>query len=301
MEMGSMAHRRSSDETTDEDRQIEELLCEAPGYEYKPIQPPDGFLPLDFRPTMLKTSVALSVAVLYTAMIAVIIALLYCGDDKRSFHVRNIHVYLCARYVPSVIGTITLILVRSTLQDFRRLLPYLQMADQKNGSTGSAKAIESIAAFYFPTFGIYTYMAFVIAVLTQSAFYMASLKVGLLEIVSTGQSWVVIAHAITAYLLIAYYIFHVLVLLAMIFWLWNRQTGLRSGWDPTSLADIIAIFRHFNVDMPSTYVSSKDRDRASSLDRYGGFRLGYWERTCGESHTTVDIVYGVRGLSNKQQ
>lgn len=105
-------------------------------------------------------------------------------------------------------------------------------------------------------------------------------KLALLQVVQRGsdKGWSVVVHRHIVYVLTAYYILHILFLLGTTKWLWSRSTGLRAGWDPTSLADIIALFQPFRND---DLLNTKDT-------RY---RLGYWRRIEG-SRTTV--VYGIR-------
>lgn len=73
-------------------------------------------------------------------------------------------------------------------------------------------------------------------------------------------------------------------------WLWSRETGIRGDWDPTNLADTIALFSHCNFGVSDIKPSTTRRSAGRLLDNYN-FRLGYWEVT---RRNTTSVVYGIR-------
>jgi hypothetical protein len=219
-----------------------------PDNDYTPIDCPEGFTKLDFRPVILKRGVTIGLAMLYSGIIAGIVVMTYYGNNSANYAVINPNIYFGARFGPSIIGTVTTVLVRSFLQEICRMLPYINMADPKPGSRGQSWAHRSVAALYFPTLGTNTREGLTLVLLQAVTTPLMALKLGLVEVLESTQGWTVIIHPVISKILIAYYIIQILALVFVTVWLWNRDTGLRSDWDPTSLADIIALFQHFNVD-----------------------------------------------------
>jgi hypothetical protein len=272
---------------------------------YTPIDCPEGFAKLDFRPVILKSGVTIGLAMLYSVIIAGIVAVTYCGNDSANYAVINPNIYFGARFGPSIIGTVTTVLVRSFLQEFCRMLPYINMADPRPGSRGQSWAHRSVAALYFPTLGINTREGKTLLLLQTVTTPLMALKLGLVEVLESTDGWTVIIHPVISNILILYYIIQILALCVVTVWLWNRDTGLRSDWDPTSLADIIALFQHFNV-VPSFFAAPAGVPAHLLPLREFQFRLGYWEHTPvrrnrlreGLSRPQKKVVYGIRALPN---
>lgn len=267
---------------------------------------PNGFVPLDYRPVMLKASVTISVAVFYMLMILCIELLVYCSDQKNTYTILDLNVYMAARFGPSIIGTITTTLVRSFLLKLCRMLPYIRMADHRKGGrswNNGVLAPKSIAALYFPTFGGNTNTAWAITMLQVMTTPLIAAKLALLEVIATPDGWAVVVHRSVSHSLVAYYGVQVLVLGYVTWWLWKRQTGLRSDWDPTSIADIITLFQHFNVE-PAAFIVPADRvSRLWPLPEWR-FRLGYWKVSYFRDpdcriFLEVRYAYGIRGIPVK--
>jgi hypothetical protein len=266
--------------------------------EYRMIPVPEGFLALDYRPAILTGRVTLALAALYSAIIAGICALTYKSDQTNKYTIVNPNIYMAARFGPALVGTVTTVLVRTFLSELCRMLPYISMAD---GSTkyGNAKAVESIAAMYYPNLGSLTVTSQIIITLQLITTPLMAVKLALLEVVVTSDGWSLIVHPSVALSLIAYYAIQILVLLVVTAWLWTKTTGLRSDWDPVSLADVIALFQNFNVEQEFFQTPADATARLWPLHQWK-FRLGYWEvKTCDEATDDISsrpaIVYGIRG------
>lgn len=265
---------------------------------YKPISVPKGFLALDYRPAILQRSVAFALALLYLAIIAGLCVLTKNSDQISKSTIINPNIYMAARFGPALIGTGTTILVRVYLSELCRMLPYIGMADGPR-TFGSARAAGSVAALYFPTLSTLTLFSWIIIGLQAITTPMMAVKISLLEVIVTSNGWGVIAHTDIARSLIAYYAIQILVLLVVIMWLWSRTMGLRSDWDPVSIADVIALFQHFNVEREFFETPADANARLCPLHDWR-FRLGYWEMTTFEdaadkTSSQTCIVYGIRG------
>jgi len=74
---------------------------------YDPIDTPEGFTPLDYLPTILKPVSTISMAVIYLGVICGILALMLLGDVNASYQVSNVNIYFAARWVPSLLGSLS--------------------------------------------------------------------------------------------------------------------------------------------------------------------------------------------------
>ncbi|KAM0706196.1 hypothetical protein Q7P35_006745 [Cladosporium inversicolor] len=190
------------------------------------------------------------------------------------------------------------------LSELCRMLPFIGMADTPT-KAGNAKAAGSVAALYFPTQCTLTVMSWVIISLQFVTTPLMAVKIDLLEVIVTPDGWSVIAHPNIAQSLVAYYAIQIFVLLVVTIWLWTRTTGLRSDWDPVSIADVIALFQHFNVEKEFFETPADAGARLWPLDEWR-FRLGYWEMTTFDDATDKtsyrrEIVRGIRRKINSAQ
>jgi len=273
--------------------------------QYKPIRVPKGFLALDYRPAILQRGVAFALASLYSAIIAGLCVLTKNSDQISKATIINPNIYMAARFGPALIGTVTTILVRVYLSELCRMAPYIGMADGPK-TFGSVKAAGSVAALYFPTLGTLTVFSWIIIGLQFITTPLMAVKIALLEVIVTPGGWSVIAHPDIARSLIAYYAIQILFLLLVTMCLWSRTMGLRSDWDPVSIADVIALFQHFNVEREFFETPADAKARLWPLHEWR-FRLGYWDMTTFDddaadktsSHTA--IVYGIRGTLTSHQ
>ena len=116
---------------------------------------------------------------------------------------------------------------------------------------------------------------------------------------ATATGWTVTVSPAATKSLIVIYIGNSCLLLALLLFLWNRTTGLK--WDPTTIADQLALFYKSNVlsDFaeleleglhPIKVVQAiKDISVAPNVKLKGNsFRLGYWEHGA-----TKKLLYGI--------
>ncbi|TKA83856.1 hypothetical protein B0A55_00161 [Friedmanniomyces simplex] len=255
--------------------------------QYEAIAPPPGYRKLTYFPLMLSPKVTLFLAALYFVLMGGAIVLYLLANERTAYPVQNVNLYLAARYGPAVIAIITSSLFKSTIQELRRMLPYINMADRRRGRAIGPGSY-SVGALYWPLlYGPNTPGTWIIRFFMPFTTALIASKTLLINVVEQNNTWLVVIHRGVAVLLAAYYALSGGLTLLLTCWLWGRETGLREDWDPRSLADIIALFYWSNLD--ASFVSGSPRDR--HYLRGTRFRLGYWKRGRDE------IVYGIRVIS----
>ena len=115
-------------------------------------------------------------------------------------------------------------------------------------------------------------------VLTNGLFLslVTAFKAGFLSSRQTSNGWIVTVHPIYSVLLIGLYFMNEIMLLWIYFFLRNKSTGLK--WDPTTLADLLALFHGSNV-LPDFARLEKSANRfAHRLLWNQEYRIGYWQK-----------------------
>ncbi|KAK8053362.1 hypothetical protein PG996_012663 [Apiospora saccharicola] len=269
-----------------------------PGARFEPIPPPPGYPALDFRPRMLKRGVLCIMGIIHACVVALLVVLLMRSGDDRAFISHNVNWYMTARYGPSVLGTLTTALVRTTVRDLQRMYPYIKMADDGSGGRSGGRASRTIS---FPFWPGPVFMGDWFSsglIFTSFASLQVAFKANLVQIRDLQPGWIVKFDPTITYILLVMYGIQVIFFFSITKWLWSRETGIRSGWDPTNLADTIALFSHFNVPVAAITPSLTRSKAARFLDNHS-FRLGYWEVT--RPNTKSVFVYGIRSVDPHRQ
>jgi Protein of unknown function (DUF3433) len=206
---------------------------------------------------------------------------------------------MIARYFPSVLGTITVLLFRQTIREFIRMTPYVNMADQKRRKGRGAIHSRSVSGAFFPWQDITTTRGLipVLSLLCQfMATFIVSLKVALFATVQQKGTWTLTIRAYPAIILCGGYIIMAAYTCFIAFHFRGKSTGLR--WDPISIADFVALFANCNA--VRYFELLELRHERSARDLVSGqqdFRLGYWEKCTQDptnpTKTTTEIVYGI--------
>ncbi|KAK8071211.1 phosphoribosylaminoimidazole-succinocarboxamide synthase [Apiospora hydei] len=266
------------------------------GATYVPIDAPQHFPALNYRPAILKSSTLVVMIILNLIIVGCLVGLKHIQTLTRSHDLPSVNLYLAVSYGPPLVGALSSALLRSTIQEVQRIYPYVSMADTHSSKRGSARAAESVAAIYFPIIGLWPLNRWGIPffLLKATCTGLVAFKAALLQVVDSEESWTVLIHPQPANFLIACYVIHVTFLVIILAWLRKRNTGIRENWDPTCLADMISLFSHFNVRLThiGPWVSTVRLTRALDCHR---FRLGYWEVTHPSGSKTV--AYGIRSTS----
>ncbi|KAK8044808.1 hypothetical protein PG993_004832 [Apiospora rasikravindrae] len=165
----------------------------------------------------------------HLGVLGVLVALLRCSGPDRAYISDNINIYMVARYGPSVIGTLTTALVRTTVRDLQCMYPYIQMADDGPGWCGGSRASTTIAYPFWPG-PLYRFDSFSLClVFTSFASLQVAFKANLLQVHESDQGWIVQVSTIITYILLVMYGIQVVFFLSVIKWLWSRETGIRSS------------------------------------------------------------------------
>ena len=237
---------------------------------------------------MLSPKVTLPLAAFYFTIMCSVLAVHYVAQGRDAYPVHNVNLYLVARYGPAVTAVITTQCFRSTVQHLLRMLPYINMADQRRGRLGTYGSI-SVGTLYSRVLSrANTPSTWSIRLLMLVTTALISYKTLLVHISVIEGTFYVSIRTGVALVLTVYYALIGCFTLCVTYALWDCETGLRENWDPRSLADIIAIFRW--VDWNPAYVDGSFQDANSNLRRTT-FRLGYWRRGHDE------VLYGVRLIS----
>ncbi|GIZ42793.1 hypothetical protein CKM354_000604800 [Cercospora kikuchii] len=259
---------------------------------YEPIDPPKGYSPLDFCPAMLKPAATIALSIFYAGIAAAIAVIILAPDSRGPYLIRSDSYYFAASYGPGLLAAISSFLYKITIQEFLRMLPYINMSNPGHNSM----AYRTVLAMYWPllytknTSGTRT--IFVLNVVTA---FLLSYKAAVFEVVNTGTTWNLYIHTWAAAPLILYYSVVSVLMAYMTCWLWNRGTGLRKDWDPECIADIMALFCHFDMDLDEIKSNTGYLPCITRRCENYHYRLGYWktEIKAGESIST-SIVYGIR-------
>lgn len=265
---------------------------------FRPILPLPDYPPLDWRPDILKPAGTISLMILFLIIGAGLVILVYFAGADDQFNLRNDYLRLTARYIPSIIGVITMILFRSFISELLRMLPYMAMADQKDLTKG-ASAGQSIARVYFPWQPMRTHNGplVVFANLTRNySSFLVAFKVALLSTRNEGNNkYSLVVRPPIAWLLVGGYFLMSLFTLVVTVRLWSVKSGLK--WDPVSIADRMALFRHSNIDFEELE-RKPDGLAAKSKTLEGRYRLGCWSIECSDCKPR--FCYGIREISHKR-
>ena len=227
-----------------------------------------------------------------------LVVLVYFAGADDQFNLRNDYLRLTARYIPSIIGVITMILFRSFISELLRMLPYMAMADQK-GLTKGAKAGQSIARVYFPWQPMSAHSRPLVFCATWTRNYsslLVAFKVALLSTRNEGNNkYSLVVRPLIAWLLVGGYLLMSVFTLFVTINLWNVKSGLK--WDPVTIADRIALFTHSNIDFEELE-RNPDILAAKSKALDGAYRLGCWSIQCSDCKPR--FCYGIRKISDKE-
>ncbi|KAH8716878.1 hypothetical protein GQ44DRAFT_624679 [Phaeosphaeriaceae sp. PMI808] len=280
---------------------------------YYPIDVPEGFPSLDFRPLVLKNWALVLAFIFFTSCLAGLATLLHFDrTDPARLHTRVSSKKMVIEYVPTLVGSITAIYWRSLSRAYFRLLPYVKMASvpidssktPKDQVSGRSDAVGTLSQYDYDVRAIGPlvkgrhYMTLLIHITALLAsFLLAPLKAGLLQVTWDGTGWTTdISGGISAILIFIYSMI-IICVIGMFFNLLNRPTGLK--WEPASLASQLALLNNLNcrqafkgTEFLNGYKVLKNA--RSWGPKYGVLRLGYWKQ--GEDGP---VVHGIRFLKRR--
>jgi hypothetical protein len=262
---------------------------------FEPIEPPDGYTPLSFRPKILTRRILLAITVFYLANLGLLGYLIHRSRFARVWTIHNVNYYLAARYLPAVIGVCTNVLFLNTTSTLRRILPFIHLADQKN-NTNKYWIEHTVCARYFPFSPRRTWLISFLILANFAFHFTLAAKATLFNVQDTGHGvWLVSVRLGSAVFLGFTYLLAASISVFIAIRYAGCSTGLKEDWDPTSLADIILLFTP--ADTVPTLSHSLD-----CVDWYQMFResearyrLGYW-KIINTDEPTRSIIYGIREI-----
>jgi hypothetical protein len=242
----------------------------------------------------------LTITIFYLANLGLLGYLVYRSRSTKVWDIHNVNYYLAARFLPAVIGVCTNILFSNITSTLRRILPFINMADQKN-TKSKCRMEQTVGARYFPYAPVLWkewLMCFLVA--SNYAFHLTlPAKASLFNVEDTGRGiWHVSVRLVPAIYLCFTYLIAASISIFITIKYAGCSTGLKEDWDPTSLADIILLF------MPSDAVPTLDHSlhyvRWAQMVRNSKaeYRLGYWKMT-NMAAKRPRIIYGIREIVAK--
>jgi len=261
------------------------------------------FNDLKYWPTILQWRAVTCLILLYTGTAAAIGLLMWKSfqDPSHNFRLSSDNVHMISRYFPSIVGTVTVLFFRQTVREALRMVPFVDMADQKGLLTRGSEPCKGVGGAWFPWQSFTTTpkssISFFSLLCQFSASYIVSLKVALFASTpkfdpdTNEPYWILTVRVYPAAVLILGYILMIIYTLYICCRFRGKSTGLK--WDPVSIADYASLFAHCNAlqyfaplelrhDMRPKHVMVPSRC----------FRLGYWTRVRDNPEQT-DTVYGI--------
>lgn len=281
--------------------------CSAPDNIFLPVPPPhDDFRnpSLSFVPRSLQK---LSLLGLITICLVMIAALLFCNiwsarhNGLLGYDGVGTSRYFLFQFLPQILATVIIFWVFIIQNALLRVLPFIVLSGP--GPRQNSKIFDD-APLFPSTFLLpklycfkhgehaigFCHLIFWLSLFTvplQSAMFQTRFYGN-----ETNHAWAWTAVRPVGWLLVVLYLLLVVALLLVVLRFRTRKTGLM--WDPTSLADILALFHRSNImnDFEGLEVTTaEDAERVSK-----SYRLGYWttsnqrEETfyaIGEDHALV--------------
>lgn len=224
------------------------------------------------------------------------------GDDLQ-YHSSDPNTLLVIRFVPPLIGTITTVLGQNVVFAFERLDRFVRMADNssENGHIPEHMGLRTVCNRVLPPVMFSwlvrwgNWIGLILWVHLVLLGFMTGLKSTFLTVLNPGGGAIEVSSE-TAKALVSLYAIHLTVLVYVFLSLWDITTGLK--WDPTTIADQLALFHNSNV-LPDFALLEEDTNTSSDLLRTSMYRLGYWQIKSSEGER---VVYGIMrsGQYNKR-
>ncbi|KAJ8111434.1 hypothetical protein OPT61_g5971 [Boeremia exigua] len=234
-----------------------------------------GLPDLRCMPLVLRTGF-MCAATIYNLLILSFLIVIWFKEDLTFTH--DWH-YFASQILPPILGSITSLSLRAISMNLYRIMPFM-LAAAPVGSTFK----ETILASYYPGLDFLSAIkarnsllvaAFIVESLTGFVLSFKSVLLNPRRDPNSGESVAIVTPwALKA--LIGIYCLTIVFTAPLLYRLRNRVTGLR--WDPTSIADHLALFRHsaFLDDFKGTDIAT--RDSIEYRFRQNRIKLGYWHR-----------------------
>ena len=243
---------------------------------------------LAFVPTILRPSSMITLSFLCLLMNAAIIACAVFSTSNRGIVAWSSTIYSGRYFVfgflPQILAACIMIYVQCVIAAAARTMPFVTMAAGDTNAKTNARYMN----LYPSCFLLPTWDGFVPNVLFWLTIFTIPLQSCLFSVIPVGNEWRWTAVQGIAWTLVAIYFLVVVATAWTGFFFWKNTSGLK--WDPTSLADLIALLPHSNClrDYPGTDLMATKEEIWNKLgDRCD--RLGYWST----KFHTGPLFYGI--------
>lgn len=222
-------------------------------------------------------------------------------------HLESQYSYTIWFYSPGVIGFLTTVFWRGTLQSYNRILPYVRMANVPLQSSGTGapgstgqhllNGIPSGEIHMGVLFSLWRsgdYISLVVNITPIPIIFLTPIKSGILGLVMDESGWGIRISFSFCIMAAVIYVWLFAVTLAITLHLRTRRTGLK--WNPCTLAAQVSLIQSSNIlDKFADIPTEQWAPLFNTVKDWPGkglvLRLGYWKE-----HGTNIIVHGVRFL-----
>ncbi|RGP60636.1 hypothetical protein FSPOR_10516 [Fusarium sporotrichioides] len=323
--LGNMSNHRSTVTHNNEQSNCPaEDTSESPGPTN--IYQPDCFIPLsdedlsqhpelpelNFRPLALKFWYLVFLTIWFVLCFSGVTVLAVFGEIQPSWlHLESRYSHNLWSYSPGIVGFLTTVLWRGTLQSYNRIIPYVRMAnlplsqDGHGQSSYGRPALLNVPLTAIPggrvDFGALRrlwnssdYLSFVVNLSVVCTIILTPIKSSIFQLVKDASGWRIRVSILFCIIAMAVYLWLFVVTIAITLHLSKNRTGLK--WSPSTLAAQLALIQGSNILDKFKDISTQTPwalDLAISTWQEEGLllRLGYWK----EQGTNM-IIHGVRFL-----
>ncbi len=236
---------------------------------------------------MLRTRTLCIIILFDVACLVGLLLVVYKADSHNQYHTAYGNMHLVVRYVPTTVGTLTLVIFRSMRDTFARIQPYISMSNHPNalGSRGT----KTIGAFYLPRLfwgkkkpllhpRHQDWLRWAMFWGGLMAAQITGYKAALFSASSTSDgTWIITVHNSMAFVIISLYSIVIVLTVMILIRMTTNKTGLR--WDPITIADQLALFHGSNILSIFRALEQQNSEKAFDLLAERWFRLGYWKRS----------------------
>ncbi|RFN52136.1 hypothetical protein FIE12Z_3688 [Fusarium flagelliforme] len=267
---------------------------------------------LNFRPLALELWYLMFLMIWFVLCFSGVTALAVFGEIQPLWlHLESRYGYNLWLYSPGIVGFLTMILWRGTLQSYNRIIPYVRMANLPLSHDGNGHLSYGRPAFLnVPLTGIpggtvsvgalrrlwnsSDYLSFVVNLSVVFTIVLTPVKSSIFQLVKDASGWRIRISILFCIIAMVVYLWLFVVTLAITLHLSKNRTGLK--WNPSTLAAQLALIQGSNIFHKFKDISTEEPwalDSAITTWQEEGLllRLGYWK----EQGTNM-IIHGVRFL-----
>ncbi|RGP78632.1 hypothetical protein FLONG3_3254 [Fusarium longipes] len=226
-------------------------------------------------------------------------------------HLESQYGYNLWVHSPAIVGFITTVLWRGTLQSYNRIIPYVRMANLPLSNNSSGHLSNSGPSFLnVPLTGIpgstvafgalvtlwnsRDYLSFVVNLSVIFTNLLTPIKSGIFQLVKDESGWRIQISMLLCVIAMVVYLWLFVVTVAVALHLRKNRTGLK--WSPSTISAQLALLQGSNIlsmfkDIPTERPWPLDLAMAKWVDKGLIPRLGYWKQ-----EGTNAIIHGIRFL-----